>query len=218
MGGLVSKKVGVVMGEMIKAYGTIRKLWPTDLPSFRAHLLRLDPDSRHSRFGMGASDDFIARYAARCFTLPGVTFGYFEDGVLRGAAELRDMGQHSQIDEAHDGEAAFSIEQDWRGRGIGSLLFRKVITAARNRHMKRLYTSCLAYNRSMQALARKFKADLTFETDEVLGVLEAPDATSATQFNEALDDATGFATAVLDLQRRWFNPFQTFRIFSPGQH
>ena len=91
-------------------------------------------------------------------------------------------------------------------------------TAARNRHMKRLYTSCLAYNRSMQALARKFKADLTFETDEVLGVLEAPDATSATQFNEALDDATGFATAVLDLQRRWFNPFQTFRIFSPGQH
>ena len=91
-------------------------------------------------------------------------------------------------------------------------------TAARNRHMKRLYTSCLAYNRSMQALARKFNADLTFETDEVLGVLEAPDATSATQFNEALDDATGFATAVLDLQRRWFNPFQTFRIFSPGQH
>ena len=52
----------------------------------------------------------------------------------------------------------------------------------------------------------------------MLGVLEAPDATSATQFNEALDDATGFATAVLDLHRRWFNPFQTFRIFSPGQH
>ena len=128
------------------------------------------------------------------------------------------MGHQTHTGEAHDGEAAFSIEHEWRGRGIGSMLFRKVITAARNRHMKRLYTSCLAYNRSMQALARKFKADLTFETDEVLGVLEAPDATAATQFNEALEDATGFATAVLDLQRRWFNPFQGFRIFSPSQH
>ena len=61
------------MGQMMKAAGTIRKLWPTDLPAFRAHLLRLDPDSRHSRFGMGASDDFITRYAARSFTLPGLT-------------------------------------------------------------------------------------------------------------------------------------------------
>ena len=206
------------MGEMIKADGTIRKLWPTDLPAFRAHLLRLDPDSRHSRFGMGASDDFIARYAARSFTLPGVTFGYFEDGMLRGAAELRDMGHEPLGDKVHDGEAAFSIEQEWRGRGIGSMLFRKVITAARNRHMKRLYTSCLAYNRSMQALARKFKADLTYETDEVLGVLEAPDATATTQINEALEDATGFATAVLDLQRRWFNPFQGFRMFNTARH
>ncbi len=201
------------MGQTIKASGIIRKLWPTDVPAFRAHLLRLDPDSRHSRFGMGASDDFIARYASRSFTLPGVTFGYFEDGVLRGAAELRDMGQ-----ESHDGEAAFSIEHEWRGRGIGSMLFRKVITAARNRHMKKLYTSCLAYNRSMQALARKFKADLTFETDEVMGVLEAPDATAATQLSEALEDATGFATAVLDLQRRWFNPFQSLGLFHQSRH
>lgn len=205
------------MGQMMKAAGTIRKLWPTDLPAFRAHLLRLDPDSRHSRFGMGASDDFITRYAARSFTLPGVTFGYFEDGVLRGAAELRDMGHAGEDGTLHDGEAAFSIEQDWRGKGIGSLLFRKIITAARNRHMRRLYTSCLAYNRSMQALARKFKADLTFETDEVLGVLEAPDATAATQFSEALEDATGFATAVLDLQRRWFNPFHGFNLLNPAR-
>ena len=69
----------------------------------------------------------------------------------------------------------------------------------------------------MQALARKFNADLTFETDEVLGVLEAPDATAATQFSEALEDATGFATAVLDLQRRWFNPFHGFSLFNPAR-
>ena len=45
------------MGEMIKAQGTIRKLWPTDLPAFRAHLLRLDPDSRHSTLFYAAGRD-----------------------------------------------------------------------------------------------------------------------------------------------------------------
>jgi RimJ/RimL family protein N-acetyltransferase len=195
------------MGQMIKPAvqspkGFIRKLWPTDLEAFRDHLLRLDTETRHSRFGMGASDAFIADYAQRSFTLVGVTYGYFEDGLIRGAAELRDMGHDGQ-----DGEAAFSIEDGWRGRGLGTALFKRVIRAARNRHMKRLYASCLSHNHAMQALARKFEAELTFDSGDVIGILNADEATAETQISEALDDASGFATAVLDLQRRWLQPF-----------
>ena len=29
----------------------IRKLWPVDYPAFRRHLLRLDEETRHARFG-----------------------------------------------------------------------------------------------------------------------------------------------------------------------
>jgi GNAT superfamily N-acetyltransferase len=190
------------MGQVIKPQGFIRKLYPTDLPAFREHLLRLDADTRHSRFGMGASDSFVSDYADRCFALVGVTFGYFEDGMIRGAAELRDMGHDGQ-----DGEAAFSIENGWRGRGLGTALFKRVIRAARNRRMKRLYASCLTHNRAMQALARKFEAELTFDSGDVIGVLNADEATVESRFSEALDDANGFATAVLDLQRRWLQPF-----------
>jgi GNAT superfamily N-acetyltransferase len=190
------------MGQVIKPQGFIRKLYPTDLPAFREHLLRLDADTRHSRFGMGASDSFVSDYADRCFALVGVTFGYFEDGMIRGAAELRDMGHDGQ-----DGEAAFSIENGWRGRGLGTALFKRVIRAARNRRMKRLYASCLTHNRAMQALARKFEAELTFDSGDVIGVLNADEATVESRISEALDDANGFATAVLDLQRRWLQPF-----------
>ena len=151
---------------------------------------------------MGASDQFVCDYAERCFALVGVTFGYFEDGMIRGAAELRDMGHDGQ-----DGEAAFSIENGWRGRGLGTALFKRVIRAARNRRMKRLYASCLTHNRAMQALARKFEAELTFDSGDVIGVLNADEATAESRISEALDDANGFATAVLDLQRRWLQPF-----------
>src|SRR5215813_10008522 len=44
------------------ADGTIRKLWIGEADLYRAHLLRLDADSRHSRFGGGVSDAFVAEY------------------------------------------------------------------------------------------------------------------------------------------------------------
>jgi len=63
--------------------------------------------------------------------------------------------------------------------------------------------SCLAHNRPMQALARKFDADLVFESSDVLGIVDAPAANPATYMREAADDARGFATAILDIQTRW---------------
>ncbi|MEA2858952.1 MAG: hypothetical protein QOC72_991, partial [Methylobacteriaceae bacterium] len=59
------------MSDQAIRTGYIRKLWPSDEPAFRDHLLRLDPDSRHDRFAMGVSDDFIRNYAERCFKLEG---------------------------------------------------------------------------------------------------------------------------------------------------
>ena len=63
---------------------------------YRDHLLRLDRDSRRSRFGGGVSDDFIAIYVELARRLDAVVHGFFVDGVLRGAAELRPLGQRSR--------------------------------------------------------------------------------------------------------------------------
>ena len=48
------------------AKGHIRKLWSADAIAFRDHLLRLDFETRRTRFAMATTDDFIERYAATC--------------------------------------------------------------------------------------------------------------------------------------------------------
>ena len=68
--------------------GTVRVLSARELPLFREHLLRLDRDSRHDRFNGALDDDFLATYAARCVSDGTIIIAYFENGVVRGAAEL----------------------------------------------------------------------------------------------------------------------------------
>src|SRR3954454_20182826 len=59
-----------------------------DLPLLREHLLRLDRLSRHDRFHGFMDDSFIERYAEKCASDGTVVIAYFEQGVVRGAAEL----------------------------------------------------------------------------------------------------------------------------------
>jgi hypothetical protein len=73
--------------------GTIRKLWVGEAALLRDHLLRLDPESRRSRFGSTVNAHFVDAYVARAITPQSVVLGYFEDGTLRAAAELRPFGK-----------------------------------------------------------------------------------------------------------------------------
>ena len=182
--------------------GTVRRLWPSDLAAFREHLLRLDPQSRFDRFAMAVSDDFLRNYAQRCFGIDDVIFGFFVEGTMRGAGELRPVGLG-----AHGGsaEAAFSVENGWRRQGIGTELMGRIVQAARNRRAETLYMSCLARNGAMQGLAKKFTADLEFDTDVLTGKLVARTPRAAALWNEWIDDSSSFATAMLDLQTRMFS-------------
>ena len=181
--------------------GQLRRLWPSDLDAFRDHLLRLDDRSRFDRFAMVTSDDFMRAYAGRCFGIDDVIFGYFVDGVLRGAGELRPVAPG-----AHDAsaEAAFSVETGWRRRGIGTALMERIVQAARNRSADTLYMSCLARNEAMQGLAKKFAADLQFDDDALTGKLVARTPKAQALWDEWLEDSTNYATAMLDLQSRLF--------------
>ena len=87
--------------------GSIRKLWIGESSKYREHLLRLDPESRRNRFGGAVSDEFIERFVQLTLGLDAVIHGFFVDGILRGAAELRPLGAGF----ANEAEAAFSIER-----------------------------------------------------------------------------------------------------------
>jgi len=125
-----------------------------------------------------------------------VLHGFFVDGVLRGAAELRSVGSFF----ARAGEAAFSIEQPWQSHGVGTVLLERTLLSARNRGMKSLQMHCLVDNSRMQQLARKFEADLKFDFGSVVGEVDSPHYTPLSLMREAVADAHGVTTAWLDAQ------------------
>lgn len=178
--------------------GNIRKLWPTETDKFRAHLLRLDRETRRLRFGMPVTDDFIRDYASRVQDMKSLIYGYFEDGEMRAAAELRRLGNAWSI----EAEAAFSVEKPYQNKGIGSALLNRVIRAARNRGIRRLYMNCLLENRKMQRLAKKFDASLHFDHGDVVGRVTPATPTYLSLWSEAVEDGSGFMLAVLDLPRK----------------
>lgn len=190
------------MHEALVDGGLIRKLWIGEAGLYRNHLLRLDRDSRHNRFGGAVSDEFIENYVTTTFGLNAVIHGFFIDGVLRGAAELRPLGPGF----AREAEVAFSIETEWQSHGVGSALLERTLLAARNRTIKTLHMACLANNRRMQDLARKFEAELSFDFGSVVGEVVAPRPTPLSVMREIVADGHGFATAMLDVQSRMMRP------------
>lgn len=188
------------MNEALPVGGTVRKLWIGESGAYRDHLLRLDPDSRRRRFSGAVSDEFIARHAATTGGLGVVVHGFFVDGTLRGAAELRPGTSPS----SREAEAAFSIEQPWQSHGVGTVLLERTILSARNRGIKSLRMDCLADNRRMQQLARKFDADLKFDFGGVVGEVDPPRFTPLSVMREAMADAHGVAAAMFDAQSRLF--------------
>ncbi len=190
------------MHEPLPDGGAIRKLWTGESDAYRDHLLRLDRDSRYRRFSGTVPDEFIARHAATANEIGVVVHGFFVDGVLRGAAELRRNGSVF----THKAEAAISIEQPWQSHGVGTELLERTLLSARNRGIKSLHMLCLTDNQRMQQLARKFEADLTFDFGSVVGEVDPPRYTTLSLVREAMADNHGIATAILDAQWRLFNP------------
>jgi len=190
------------MHEPLPEGGAIRKLWISETDAYCEHLLRLDKESRRRRFSGAVADEFIARHAATANEIGVVVHGFFVDGVLRGAAELRPAGSMF----AREGEAAFSIEQPWQSHGVGTVLLERTLLSARNRGIKLLSMHCLADNQRMQQLARKFEADLKFDFGSVVGEVDPPRSTPLSLMREAVADAHGVATAILDVQSRLIDP------------
>jgi len=186
------------MSEHSADEGIIRRLWPTETDKFRDHLLRLDKESRRLRFAHSVSDAFIDDYASRMTELGSLVYGHLVDGKVRGAAELRRLGDTW----GEEAEAAFSVEKAHQDNGVGGELMGRVVRAARNRRIRRLYLSCLAENARMQAIAKKHEAQLRFEYGEVIGEILPSHPNYFSMVAEAAEDRVGFIIAILDLQSR----------------
>ena len=148
------------------------------------------------------SDERIREHVKSSILLDAVIHGFFVDGVLRGAAELRPIGSRF----SGEAEAAFSVEKPWQSHGMGSELLSRTLLAARNRSMKFLQMNCLADNRRMQQLARKFDADLRFDFGSVIGAVTAPRPTRFPSCARCWRTVESVANVMLEAQSRIFKP------------
>jgi len=173
-----------------------------ELPLLRDHLLRLDPESRHDRFHGYLDDSFIERYAKRCADDGTVIVAYMENGVVRGAAELHPP------DQSENGlpEIAFSVEACVRRQGVGSVLFRRLISEARWKGYRTLRVTTGAGNEAMRALANKFGAHLEFRHGESTGTIDLTPKPEV-ELARLIDVPFNAARAAMSFNRAWWKLF-----------
>jgi GNAT superfamily N-acetyltransferase len=182
----------------------IRRLWPAEFSAFRAHLKRLDADSRQMRFGGIVSDQFIDDYVDSAHRLGTVVYGALDGAAVVATGELRAIFDTWPI----AAEAAFSVEKNWQDHGLGDALMGRIITVAQNRGISTVYLICMRDNVRMQHLASKHQARLKVEDGEISGHVDPAWPTAASLMEEFIDSANGFVTAVLSWPLREAAPLR----------
>jgi len=181
--------------------GTVRTLsQQEELPLLRDHLLRLDRTSRHDRFHGFMDDSFIERYAEKCANDGTLIIAYIEDGVVRGAAELHPPEQSSDALP----EIAFSVESSVRRKGVGSILFAKLIAEARAKGYRSLRITTGAQNDAMRALAGKFGAHLTFRYGESTGSIDLAKQSQTERVPSPMATTLEAARAITNFNRAYW--------------
>jgi len=188
----MSKRAPVVSKKIPSS--PIRILQQDELPLLRDHLLRLDLQSRRDRFHGMVNDAFIDSYIARCFGPKTITIAFVENDEVHGVAEL-----HEPMSEGELPELAFSVEGNFRRRGVGSILFKTLLDEARRAGYRRLRVTTGASNDAMHALANKFGAHLVFDHGELAGTIDL------TAPSIAAKPARNLAEAVLAFNRAYWN-------------
>lgn len=173
----------------------IRRLWTPDLPLVVDFFVRLTPSTRRARFGAAANDRYVTKYAQSVFRVDTVVYGAFVEGQLCGVAELRGI-THSWQREAEIGIVVAPAQQD---EGVGDALLGRLIAAAQNRRVRTVHMICLPENKRMQSLARKHKAVLAYDIDNVEARLDPPWPTPVSLVQEMMVDPRSYLHAVFQL-------------------
>ena len=105
-------------------------------------------------------------------------------------------------------EAAFSVEEGYRRRGVGEKLFRRIQRAASNHGVETIEINCLPDNIGMRTLARKYKTHFTFEESALTGRLRARRPTPFSLLREASGDMIDFGAALFDAHWRAYSAAQ----------
>ncbi len=121
---------------------------------------RLSPQARYSRFH-GVKTDLSDAELSYLTEVDGIR--HFAIGALRpgdGGDEGLGVARLIQLDsEPGIAEAAITVLDEMQGKGLGSILFQRVVAAAAERGVRRIRCEVLGSNQPMQDLLRRLAGD-----------------------------------------------------------
>jgi len=153
---------------------TLRLGRRSDRDLLRRGFERLSPESRYRRFFTAKVDLSEAEldYLTDIDQYDHVAIGAFEerpDGNEDGLGVARFVRDANHPDAA---EAAIAVVDDAQGLGLGSLLFQRLIAAARERGITRFCSYVLGTNRPMQEMLRELAGPSRSRVDDGVVYIE----------------------------------------------
>jgi GNAT superfamily N-acetyltransferase len=144
---------------------TVRAARASDGPKIRRAFRNLERDTIYKRFfgyKVDVSDAELARVTGADFERVVallVTIGTGEGEVVIGGASYVVTGSADAA--GRSAELAFTVEEDFQGRGIGGLLMRHLIAIARGKGLDRLEADVLSRNLPMLNVFRRCGLPIT---------------------------------------------------------
>ena len=176
----------------------VRKLLPAEYSAYAAHLKRLDPADRASRFHASVSDDTIDAHVDAMGWTSSFVIGALMDGNLVAAAEL-----HGNLrDWSHGAEIAVTVETRFQGLGLGTEVVRRAVTVARNRGMRRVTMICLADNNRMRRIARHLRCTFADEDGALTVAIDVGWPSPKSLLRELVDDGLSMTLVSLGTWHR----------------
>ena len=174
------------LSKSIKTRGIlVRELHSGHREKILTHLLELSDTDRTLRFGMYTSNEVIERYVAGIDFLNDSVFGVFDNELrLIGLAHLGYPLFGNQTNKT--AEFGVSVSEAGRGKGIGSALFKRAATHARNTNIEILYVHCLSSNKVMMHIAKKAGMDIEFSYGEADAYLRLMPPDNSSIISEAV--------------------------------
>lgn len=168
----------------------VRELHAGHRKEILSHLLLLNEEDRHLRFGTQTPDEVIHHYVDGLDFNRDAIFGSFDSELnLIGMAHLAYLPKSKNQPQA--AEFGVSVLPAGRGQGIGTALLARASVHARNTRIETLFVHCLANNRAMMHLAQKAGMQVEYAYGDADAHLKLPPANPGTIVEEAANEQWG---------------------------
>jgi GNAT superfamily N-acetyltransferase len=174
------------VGRLWRAYVPIRSLGPAHAERMAWHLKQLDERDRYLRFGFPAQDANIDGYVQRIDWAHDEVFGVFNRKLELVAMAHLAYGDAEQV--PRNAEFGVSVLKSGRGKGLGSRLFDRAVTHARNHGVELMYIHALSENTAMLKIAANAGASIERDGGEADAYLKLPPETVLSNVQQMFEE------------------------------